>query len=578
MSRRGSGALLAVSAGSSALVLGAGMRGGSLLMRDAVSTPRSYLTDAALGLGESPARAVPQDALLAMVGAVLPGTGVVIALTWIALMLSGIGAGILAGRVVSDAGWAPRCAAALVAVWNPWVVERMMQGHWSLFAGYAAIPWILVAAERIWRSEAAGWPLLWAAVLGAGLTPTGSVLAAAAVLAAVILPAPTNPRRLFAALAAVVIGAAPWLVATALGSASTVGDPAGAQVFSLRAEPGLGRVLTAFGMAGIWNADAVPASRTTWWAAVATVLFLAVVAAGWWHLRRREGRESRGLAIIAAALALTTVAFVVLASTSWGVSTMGWAVEHIAGAGLFRDTQKFLALCLPAVAIGVAGAVAGLGRFVPAGFALTGVAVLIVAPLPDGAARLHPVDLPADWQTVAQMIPKDQGAVALWPTGMIRDYSFTSTPSLDPARRLLRAPVLESGALDIDGTTVDANPTRRAAALERALTEGAGPSVLASHGVGWVLVEEPERTGTPSGLSTATPVFDGDYLRLYRIENPAVIPGASALSRAVVIGAHLVWLLGLFSALVLVAGRIGQRGARTCSKTAVNPSAVADQE
>ncbi|MFY9489458.1 MAG: hypothetical protein WAP49_01115, partial [Mycobacterium sp.] len=39
---------------------------GYLLLRDAVSTPRSYLSDAAIGLGESAPRAVPQDFAIAV--------------------------------------------------------------------------------------------------------------------------------------------------------------------------------------------------------------------------------------------------------------------------------------------------------------------------------------------------------------------------------------------------------------------------------------------------------------------------------------------------------------------------------
>ena len=42
---------------------------GYLLIRDAVSTPRSYLSDAALGLGESAPRAVPQDFAIAVLSA-----------------------------------------------------------------------------------------------------------------------------------------------------------------------------------------------------------------------------------------------------------------------------------------------------------------------------------------------------------------------------------------------------------------------------------------------------------------------------------------------------------------------------
>ena len=575
--------LLAVSVGAGALVIGAGLGGGPLLMRDAVSTPRSFLTDAALGLGENPARAVPQDALLAAASTVVPGSILVVALTWIALALSGVGAGLLAGRVLIDARWAPQCAAALAAIWNPWVAERMMQGHWSLLAGYAAIPWIFVAAERIWRSDRTGWPLLWVAVFGAGLTPTGSVLAGIVVLATVVMPRATGLRQSALAVLAVVAGALPWLVATVLNSAGILGDPAGAQAFSLRAEPGLGRVLTALGMGGIWNADAVPASRTTWWAAVGTLLLLALVAVGWVVAGRDLGRDSsrghssldcrngapecahpgdRGaglpsrnakrILIIAAALALSTVALVVFASTPPGLSAIGWAVDHLPGAGLFRDTQKFLALLLPATVIGVAGSVRGLTRLVPAGFAVALVALLVVAPLPDAALRFHPVNLPADWVAVAQLVPKDQGAVALWPPTMTREYSFASTSSLDPARRLLRAPVLESGALVVDGKTVDADPTRVSAQVELALAEGAGPTERASHGVGWLLVEEPERNGVPAGFGTDRPVFQGEYLALYRIPGPVIAAGASPVRRGAVVGAHVAWVLGLGIALALL--------------------------
>ena len=48
---------------------------GYLLLRDAVSTPRSYFSDAALGLTEAAPRAVPQDFLIAALTTVLDGAG-----------------------------------------------------------------------------------------------------------------------------------------------------------------------------------------------------------------------------------------------------------------------------------------------------------------------------------------------------------------------------------------------------------------------------------------------------------------------------------------------------------------------
>ena len=46
---------------------------GYLLLRDAVSTPRSFFSDAALGLTEAAPRAVPQDFLIAALTTVLDG-------------------------------------------------------------------------------------------------------------------------------------------------------------------------------------------------------------------------------------------------------------------------------------------------------------------------------------------------------------------------------------------------------------------------------------------------------------------------------------------------------------------------
>jgi hypothetical protein len=108
---------------------------GYLLIRDAVSTPRSYLTDAALGLGENAPRAVPQDFAVAALSAVVDGGIVVKALLIAGLFLAGWGAGRLAGRLLPDAGMPGQLVATTVAIWNPYVAERLLQGHWSLLVG-----------------------------------------------------------------------------------------------------------------------------------------------------------------------------------------------------------------------------------------------------------------------------------------------------------------------------------------------------------------------------------------------------------------------------------------------------------
>jgi len=40
----------------------------------------------------------------------------------------------MAGRYL-DAGFT-------LAIWNPYVAERLLQGHWSLLLGYGCLPWI----------------------------------------------------------------------------------------------------------------------------------------------------------------------------------------------------------------------------------------------------------------------------------------------------------------------------------------------------------------------------------------------------------------------------------------------------
>ena len=75
---------------------------GYLLLRDAVSTPRSYLSDAALGLSETAPRALPQDFALALASQVLDGGVVVKALLVAGLWLAGCGAARLAATVVPE--------------------------------------------------------------------------------------------------------------------------------------------------------------------------------------------------------------------------------------------------------------------------------------------------------------------------------------------------------------------------------------------------------------------------------------------------------------------------------------------
>src|SRR5699024_9707725 len=95
------------------------LRPGYLLLRDAVSTPRSYLSDTALGLGEAAPRATPQDFAVTLASHLVDGGMVVKALLVLALWLGGWGAGRLVAMVLPGAGMPGQLVAITLAVWNP---------------------------------------------------------------------------------------------------------------------------------------------------------------------------------------------------------------------------------------------------------------------------------------------------------------------------------------------------------------------------------------------------------------------------------------------------------------------------
>ena len=132
---------------------------GYLLLRDAVSTPRSFLSDSALGLSEAAPRALPQDFVVALASGLIDGGVVVKTLLVTGLFLAGWGAARLTATVVPEAGMAGQFVAATIAIWNPYVAERLLQGHWSLLVGYGCLPWVATAMLRLRTSGAAGGPM-----------------------------------------------------------------------------------------------------------------------------------------------------------------------------------------------------------------------------------------------------------------------------------------------------------------------------------------------------------------------------------------------------------------------------------
>ncbi|MEH6624285.1 MAG: hypothetical protein V7738_16105 [Dietzia maris] len=619
----------AVGAVVTALLLAGVARPGFPLLRDWVATPTPPLSDAALGLGESAARAVPQDvavvwatrALQAVGLPVWPLTGVLTAVfcIWLAVAAGALVRRVLPGDAAAGlSGLWLRLTAVVGAVWNPFVVERLLQGHWSVLAGTAAVmsmPVLLASSGALGgapgrRRVAAAC----AALAAAGLTPTGWVLAVLAGAVSLFSggagggdsagdsagPAARPGRRVCAALALVataVVTALPWLLATALAPAGTGTAPTagtGVSAFAARAEPGIGTLGSVVALGGIWNSEAVPPSRSTWWAAVALVLLLVVwvvAARGVWRARRDPVVRAT------VPLAVGTWLLVAAAATGPGLAALETVVAAVPGAGLLRDTQKFVALALPATVLALAFAARELaGRLRPAGTGLLLTAVAVAA-VPDAPRalwdQLRPVTYGQDWEQVARIVDGRPGDLLVLPAG-----SFRSTPLwaggaavLDPAPRLLDTRVLVPGDLVVGGAAGDdaaAVPGEgdRARRATEALLRGDDPSVLAGLGVRWVLDERTSagprgraaRTlaGTPPESTTTR--FTGSELVLHELAAPngpgradarweaTAEPAAPASARGWVLAAHALWLLTLALAVVVAMAGAGVSASTTTAR------------
>jgi hypothetical protein len=553
---------------------------GYLLLRDAVSTPRSYLSDSALGLMSAP-RATPQDFAVAVASHCIDGGVVVKALLVVGLWLAGWGAARLVAMVLPESGMGGQFVAITLAIWNPYVGERLLQGHWSLLLGYGCLPWVAKTMLGLRSSDRPGWTpffalAFWIAL--AGLTPTGLMLAATVGLVCVAAPGAGRPRWLCAALTFgdAVVAALPWLTASILGSSSV--DHVWAQApdvaaFAARAEPGLGTLGSLASLGGIWNGEAVPASRATLFAIVSATVLLAVVATGVPALARR--RAAMPLIVLAAVSLLVPAAL----ATGPGLGVLHAVVDAAPALGVVRDGQKWVALAMPGYALAGAGAVLTLRRWLRPAVAALACCIALVLSLPDMAwgvwGKVEQVHYPADWARVAAAINSDPTEVAVLPAGTMRRFSWSGpAPVLDPLPRWVRADVLLTGDLTISGVTVPGEGSQ-AREVQRLLLAGADANALRRAGVGWLVVE----AGTPGEMGAAARTLDGlpvTYrgrdLVLYGVggETAAV----SADRRLLAVIAHLVWLamlLGGAAGLAVAGWQVLTRRRRTSATVATPP-------
>lgn len=416
--------------------------GPAFALRDMVVLPDMALTHASLGFGDLPARNVPQDAVLALVPAPV-----------LVVRLIVIGAACAAAYAGYRIGASPfgRAAAMTVAVWNPFVIERLLQGQWSLAVAAWLMPLIACTGSIV---------AMWVA----SLTPTGA-------LAAVSLA--TRRRHVIAA----VLMCAPWVVAGFVAAGSGTATASSAAAFAPRAEKWVGTLGALLGLGGIWNAEAVPPSRSAGFAVFGVVLFV-LLSCAWREVPRRL-------------LVLAAVGFGV-AIASW-LGVVGLVVEWLPGAGLLRDGQKWVILAVPAYVSAAGGLTPRLAA------AACAFAVLQVPDAPAALSPLTPsvVDMPRIDARGRDVLFVDR------PTLLTRSDGI---PVVDPATKVVN--VVESGELRIGGHVVDEASTRWALAQ----SNPDDTALLASLGIG--LVVHPDGTVVDTGAPAREPSVLGRILLL----------------------------------------------------------------
>ena len=519
----------------SVVVVGPALLPGFALSYDLVFTPRQDLLPASLGLGGSLPRAVPQDAIVALFETVVPGE-------WLEkVVLLGIpfvaGLGML--RLLRGTPTGARVIAATLVVWNPFVAERLVIGHWGFLLAYAVAPWALAVALDVRRGRPGAWLRLLLLVGAASITPSGCILVTVLTVPVAVAPGgQTATRWRFG----VVIGALacwlPWVLPSLLHPAIAMVDPAGARVFALRDEA-FGEVLTALALGGIWNAEVVPASRTWPTAAVLAVALVAVSMAGLPALRRHCGRVLAAWWVFCAFVGLAAALFSALAPSPWQT-----LLDALPGGGILRDAHKLLAPLAQLVAAGAGlamGRVASRIRDRAVRGALVALIVIVpIAALPELAwgagGRLQATTYPADWTGVRDVLETDErpGDVLVLPWASFRQFAWNGNRTvLDPAPRWLprTSVVADSLAVDTaDGMVVLEGEDPRGREIERALAADAPLApVLPGLGIGWVLVEVGQPPGLgPRLLDGLTTVREGPDLILYAVPGPVASLAAPA--------------------------------------------------
>jgi len=513
---RGTGArVAAVPVWSALLVVAVAapwLRGGYVLSYDMVWVPRLDLDRPEIwGLGSGLPRAVPSDAVIALVGAVLPMAVVQRVVIMGALFLLALGA----ARLLRGRALAAQLAGATFAVWNPYVAERLVLGQWPVIVALAGFVWLVATL-----TEGRRWGAVALALAATAMTPVTGVMGLVLALAVGVRSG---------AVRLVVVAAllnAPWIVSGLLHAGISRSDPAAVRLFDLQGEGSFGRLGSALTLGGIWNDDVVPTSRTLPLAVVIGIVLGVVMLIGlvaWWQ----DDRGTLGGLAIAGTVGL------VLALAGWlAPDLVARVVEDVPAGGIVRDGTRWLALLLPLEVMALGRGVDALVRRAElTSWEYPTIVLALILPLaamPDIAwgvgGRLEPTSYPASWADARRVIQKTsvEGDVLVLPFSSYRRPAWNDdTPVLDPAGRYFDRTTVTNDELEVSGKPI-AGEDPRAAGIGRVLAEGRDvPGRLVREGIGIVVVE----TDAVGGQQAAAPFaasreirVAGDGIRVFALD------------------------------------------------------------
>ena len=225
-------------------------------------------------------------------------------------------------------------------------------------------------------------------------------------------------------------------------------------------------------------------------------------------------------------------------AVGWGVAVVtwlaptavGWAAEHVPGAGVVRDGARTLVLCAPLLVVLVAEGVRTLagrapGEPVARAALAVGAVLLPVALLPDLALgvghRVEPADYPAAYERARQLLEHRDGDVLVLPLTSYRAPAWNHRHLvLDPVGRYLTHDYVASDVLVIDGVPLSGEDPRVEDAAQ-ALAEPTAQeraAALGRIGIGAVVVD-PGAPGDPPPEIAGERLLDDPDLQVTALED-----------------------------------------------------------